>query len=289
MPKRTNAFQSLIRWIETELAPVGARVTESEELIDLVTGERREVDVLVRAVVGQHKIALAIECRDHQRRADVTWIDNLIGKYKNLPVSSVIAVSRSGFTKNALKKAEMNNIKTLTLELAQVTRWLHLLNNPDLSVIVFSAPLVATINVLQVGGSRQFIGDFFRATVFSVEGNRLGTCLQLACEALTSGDFIERAKKNVRIVKDRVSLFHIKQFDKGTFCIDNKGTKHEFFAFKIHAQFYTEVTNIQFEAFKYGDVELLRGEGIAFDRNAQFVLINEAGVMPRRRVLFSDV
>lgn len=289
MPKRTNAFQSLIRWVETQLAPVGARVTESEELIDLATGERREVDVLVRAVVGQHKVALAIECRDHQRRADVTWIDNLIGKYKNLPVSSVIAVSRSGFTKNALKKAEMNNIKTLTLERAQVTRWLHLLNNPDLPVIVFSAPVVATIMVAQVSGSGRFIGDFFSATVFSGEGNHLGTPLQLAREALTSDEFIERAKKNVHKVRDRVSLFHIMQFDKGTYCIDDKGTRHKFVAFKIHAQFYTEFTNIQFEAFKYGDMELLRGEGIAFDRNAQLVLINEAGIKPRRRVLFSDV
>ncbi len=289
MPKRTNAFQSLIRWIETQLAPVGARVTESEELIDLATGERREVDVLVRAVVGQHKIALAIECRDYQRRADVTWIDNLIGKYKNLPVSSVIAVSRSGFTKNALKKAEMNNIKTLTLELARVTRWIHLLNNPDLPVIVFSAPLVATINYLQVDGSGKFIGDFFGATVFSREGNSLGTSLQLACEALMSDDFIERAKKKIRRVRDRVSLFHLMQFDKGTYFIDDKGTRHEFAAFKIHAKVYTKITNIQFEAFKYGDVELLRGEGIAFDRNAQFVLINEAGIKTRRRVLFSDV
>lgn len=289
MPKRTNAFQSLIRWIETELAPVGALVTESEELIDLVTGERREVDVLVRAVVGQHKIALAIECRDHQRKADVTWIDNLIGKYKNLPVSSVIAVSRSGFTKNAQKKAEMNSIKTLTLELAHVTRWIHFLNNPDLPVIVFSAPLVATISYLQVDGSGKFAGDFFSATVFTMEGNSLGTSLQLAYDAITSNDFVERAKKKVVRVKDKVSLFHLMPFDKGTYFIDDKGTKHEFVAFQIHAKFYTEITNIQFEAFKYGDVELLMGKGIAFDRNAQFVLINETGVMPRRRVLFSGV
>ena len=97
MPKRTNDFQSLIALIERQLAPEGAQVTESKLLKDILTGEEREVDTVIETKVSGHTITIGIECRDRDRRADVEWIDQLLGKYQNLPVHKIIAVSRSGF------------------------------------------------------------------------------------------------------------------------------------------------------------------------------------------------
>ena len=56
----------------------------------------REVDVCVHAIVSGKEVTLALECRDHKRKADQIWIDTLRGKYANLPVDKVIAVARAG-------------------------------------------------------------------------------------------------------------------------------------------------------------------------------------------------
>ena len=39
---------------------------------------------------------------------DIEWIDALVGKFKDLDVHKVLAVSRSGFTRAALKKARIS-------------------------------------------------------------------------------------------------------------------------------------------------------------------------------------
>ncbi|MBD1833418.1 restriction endonuclease [Cyanobacteria bacterium FACHB-472] len=123
MPKRTNDFQTLIAFIEKELAPLGARVTESAEIAEAEDCSKREVDVLIEAEINGHPINIAIECRDHKTPQDVTWIDQLIGKYRDLTIPFVVAVSKSGFTDSAIKKAERVGIRTLTLEEAQETDW----------------------------------------------------------------------------------------------------------------------------------------------------------------------
>lgn len=123
MPKRTNKFQRLVAFVEQELAAAGVRVTESAELQEYAESSDREVDILIEAEISGHPVRLALECRDHDRAQDKEWIDALIGKYRDLKVDRVIAVSSSGFTKGALQKAEKANIGTLSLEEANQTDW----------------------------------------------------------------------------------------------------------------------------------------------------------------------
>ncbi len=123
MPKRTNDFQSLIAFIEAELAPAGMRVTESAELREAEGETPREVDVLLETEVNGHPIEVAIECRDHVRPQTKGWIDDLIGKYRDLKVNQIVAVSRSGFTQDAKLKAERVGIHALTFEEAFEVDW----------------------------------------------------------------------------------------------------------------------------------------------------------------------
>lgn len=125
MPKRSNQFQKLIKYISEQLAPEGAKVEESvllEEKGVKNPGER-EVDILIEYNIGISTIRIAIECRDRERTDNITWIDSLIGQYANLPVDKVIAISRSGFSSNAMEKAELNNIITMTLDKASEVNW----------------------------------------------------------------------------------------------------------------------------------------------------------------------
>jgi hypothetical protein len=56
-------------------------------------------------------------------KADVVWIDAIIGKCSKIGVRRVVAISRSGFTKNAIKKAKDANIDTLSLGQALEADW----------------------------------------------------------------------------------------------------------------------------------------------------------------------
>ncbi len=117
MPKRTNFFQQLIHYIYSEMVPAGFTVTESVLL------DQREVDILVEGEVAGTKLRIAVECRDRSRKNDIEWIDCLVGKYLDLDVQKVIAVSNSGFSQKARDKAAANRIEIRTPQQALSTDW----------------------------------------------------------------------------------------------------------------------------------------------------------------------
>ena len=123
MPIRTNEFQQLIHLIEFQLSPHDAHVEESVEFVDKVTGKKREVDVVITRKTGIHNFTFGIECIDHARPADSTWVEKIIAKHKDIEVDKTILVSRSGFYKPALEKAHYNDFETITLNEAKDSDW----------------------------------------------------------------------------------------------------------------------------------------------------------------------
>lgn len=115
MPKRSNDFQRLVYLVRLNLAD-GAKVTESKLMRDRLTKRFREVDVVIEGKVGSLPVVVAIECRDHQRVADVTWIDMMKSKHDRLDTNALLLVSRSGFTPEARDVAKKYNIETFALD-----------------------------------------------------------------------------------------------------------------------------------------------------------------------------
>ena len=68
MPKRTNIFQRLVKLLHDRLDE-NWEVNESEMLCNRLTGEDREVDIVLRYKLGMHKIIVSIECTDTKRPA----------------------------------------------------------------------------------------------------------------------------------------------------------------------------------------------------------------------------
>lgn len=112
MPQRSNIYQKTIFEIEKQLAEDKICVQEMALLPDKKTGELREIDILIKGRINNKGINIAIECRDHKRVQGVDWIEALNTKFNDLPVDKKIAISSSGFTKSARKKAEQYNIIT---------------------------------------------------------------------------------------------------------------------------------------------------------------------------------
>ena len=125
MPKRSNSFQQAIHFIYSQLESEGAIVTESTLLLEtnIQNPIKREVDILIEKELGDTKLKLAVECRGRARKDSLEWIDGLIGKYLNLPVDRVIAVSESGFTRNAILVAKRHKIELLSLRQVHERNW----------------------------------------------------------------------------------------------------------------------------------------------------------------------
>jgi hypothetical protein len=145
VPKRSNDFQRLVRRIYSQTRTRGAVVTESVMVTPTGSGKPREVDILIEGHVNDVAIRVAVECRDHKRPATIEWIDGLIGKYCNLPIDRVIAVSRCGFTKEALQKAASNQIQTRSLREALETEWPETLLEPFFARVTVDVKIVAFV------------------------------------------------------------------------------------------------------------------------------------------------
>ena len=71
-----------------------------------VTGDEREVDVLIRTRVAGHDVTVAVEATARGRRADTPWVEAMLGKHNNLPTDKLVLVAEGGFSKPAREVAE---------------------------------------------------------------------------------------------------------------------------------------------------------------------------------------
>ena len=113
MPKRSNTFQRLVKLLH-ERIDTKWEVCESEMLPHSLTGELREVDIVLKYKLGQHQVIVSIECIDHKRKADSPWVETMAKKHDYLPTSKLILWSSSGFFKPALITAEKLHIDTIS-------------------------------------------------------------------------------------------------------------------------------------------------------------------------------
>src|SRR5437667_1548899 len=106
MPARTNQFQKLVYEVERQLAPLGAVVEESAMLPERVSGELREVDILISLDEGHHRVRIGIECQDRSRPATKQWVEAISKKHAELGINKTVLVSSSGFYAAARRRAE---------------------------------------------------------------------------------------------------------------------------------------------------------------------------------------
>jgi hypothetical protein len=153
MPKRTNEFQQLIYSIQHQLAS-GAAVTESKFLDDVRTKAPTEVDIVVEITLGEIPVVIGVECTAESRPATVEWVREMIGKHSGLKVDKTVLVAKSGFTKEAINKAQAHGVEAITLVEAENTDWMTLIEQlRDLKLARF------TFNAVRQTITFKAIGD----------------------------------------------------------------------------------------------------------------------------------
>src|SRR5687768_11948845 len=107
MPKRSNKFQRLVLMLQRQLADASVAVFESKMLVDRISGDEAEVDIAIETTVNGIRFSVGFEVRDTARKIDRNGAIAIQGKYSNL-VDKTVVVSRTGFTRAALKHFKMH-------------------------------------------------------------------------------------------------------------------------------------------------------------------------------------
>jgi hypothetical protein len=105
MVRAGRDLERLVAILEELLRPSGLHFCSPDHLRDTVTGRLREVDVAIRAS-GEGAVIAICECRDRVGVEDVTWIEQVVTKARDLEGSPpAVLVSSAGFSEAAWKKA----------------------------------------------------------------------------------------------------------------------------------------------------------------------------------------
>ena len=115
MPRRSNLFQEVVAIIHAHMAE-GAVVEESALLVNRLTGEQREVDVVIRSETAGHPFVIGVEASALGRKASADWVEQMVGKHKNLPTDKLVLVAEGGFTRQATELAAAEGVITLSPE-----------------------------------------------------------------------------------------------------------------------------------------------------------------------------
>ena len=116
MTKASEEFEKQVKRINDVLVQDYAEVTWNDKIPDPDNPKQlRQIDITLK----KNNEITHIECRDHKIPQGVKWIEELSGRKVSLQAFAMIAVSSSGFTEGAVKKAKklgiyLCNLKNLT-------------------------------------------------------------------------------------------------------------------------------------------------------------------------------
>ena len=120
--KSGRRFEELIAWIQ-ESVHKNAIITANERIKDVDTGKPRQIDITIRLSDGPSEFLGIVEVRDRNRPIGVRYVEEISGKLRSVRADAAFLVSRSGFAKTAIAKANQLGIRVLSYEEAQNENW----------------------------------------------------------------------------------------------------------------------------------------------------------------------
>ncbi len=281
MPKRTNDFQKLITMIYQQLATQGARVTESKMIRDIVTEEEREVDIAIEDEYMGQPILIGIECRDRRRNETTEWIDSLIGKYRDLPVDKVFAVSSSGFTKSAQQRGAAHRIVTLAITEAEETAWATVVGEtkptryltivtPRLVGVTYNG--VSNIATLQTSG-RVNVAE---VTIHDSLSNVNGTALEVFDYLLGQPQFTEALQQIPSETHREIAI----NLSDSAYILGPTGTRHSISNVVFAVEQHQETMIVELEPGLLGQTPVAIGTGTSVGWQANMVLVKNGDKEP---------
>jgi hypothetical protein len=269
MPQRTNAFQRLVTLLTATLSGQ-ATVVESAMLPDRITGELREVDVLVTTTTASFPISLGIEVVAWGRRADTPWVEKMRAKHENLSTDKLILVSENGFSEPARRKAEFYGIEAISIEEACETDWKLVASLSETGVFE-----VTTLN-FDVDAVCQFTDGTLQQLPIPKEAVLPMTTGQLTMDAFVRSLLgLDEVREVVRanLTGSHEHDFWISYTDpKGLWRIDTDGKSGEITELRIGLKVLQTASPVRFATGKFRSVPFVSGTSTSDAAPLQFVL-----------------
>lgn len=132
--KTGRSFERLIARIQQSVHE-RAEIGVNEKLRDVDTGRLRQIDITIRLSDGPTQFIGIVEVRDRSRPTGVRYVEEIFGKQRSVRADAAFLVSKSGFTKTAIAKANQLGIRALSYEEAQTADWSNWLQCRTFSVL----------------------------------------------------------------------------------------------------------------------------------------------------------
>jgi hypothetical protein len=113
--EKGEELERLVRLLESVLSAHGTQLRVRHKLTDRSTGQPREVDIYIEETLRGQTHRSIIECRNHGKPVNVEYVEQLVTKKADIGDPFTYVVSKSGFTKGAIKKATFHSIGLSTL------------------------------------------------------------------------------------------------------------------------------------------------------------------------------
>ncbi len=199
MVRAGRELEVVVALLEQALRGTSFDVQSPDLVVGQLTRVEREIDVSVRSGDGE-RILVMLECRDRKRGSDVTWIEQLATKRKDVGAERAIAVSSASFSSAARRMAAAEGIGLHDLRRLKPEDAFSLLGLQELQVqVTWIRPGVPHIEVL--GGSDKAIAWISRTPIESPDepffldtdtGSRVGLWQILANESALAGPNVVR-------------------------------------------------------------------------------------------------
>ncbi|MCM8620628.1 MAG: hypothetical protein NFW16_02560 [Candidatus Accumulibacter sp.] len=198
-----------------------------------LTGEDREVDILISTTVGEHIVNVALECIEHGRPADVTWVEQQQCKHEHLPTDKLILVSLAGFTAQAKTLAERLGIDSYSPEEARALDWTQVVGLEELFVARYDfTPITQWIVVETRSGPQRF--EAGPTTVLQRKDSvATATLGDLVMVVLSQHAFGGAAMTKIGSTASATVEFDF-NLDHPTFALDTSGNEH--LILNVHAK-----------------------------------------------------
>lgn len=123
MTRLSEKFERQIARIHELIEQPDSEITWNDRIPDPDNPvQARQIDITIR----RDESLTLVECRIHNKKQDVKWIEELMGRRDSLNADAVIAVSASGFTEGAIAKAKARGIilrDILSLSENEIANW----------------------------------------------------------------------------------------------------------------------------------------------------------------------
>jgi len=113
--QKGKQFEKAVYAFVKALSP-NSQVFFDHKVPDRDTGTFRQVDAWIETNYGGHiPLTILISCKDYIRKLDISHIGTFINEIHSTSASTGVIYSSSGFSENALKKAETNGVNCCQL------------------------------------------------------------------------------------------------------------------------------------------------------------------------------